>query len=102
MAIQNRTLTTSYSAVYTSVGDTATTVIYLCNTSSSTVTFNLCVVPDGGSPGASNLVYADQLLAAKDTYIIDLEKLILEDGDSIQAKDDTGSVTTVTVSYVSI
>jgi len=102
MAIQNTTLTTSYSSVYTSTGDSATTVIYFCNTSSSPVTFDLCVVPDGGSPGSANQVYNQVEIAANDTYIIDMEKLILEDGDSLQAKDDTGSVTTVTVSYVSI
>lgn len=102
MAIQNTTLTTSYSSVYTSTGDSATTVIYLCNTSSGIVKFDLCVVPDGGSPSASNQVYAEVQIAAKDTYIIDMEKLILADGDSLQAKDDTGSVTAVTVSYVGI
>lgn len=102
MAIQNTTLTTSYSSVYTSTGDSATTVIYFCNTSSSPVKFDLCVVPSGGSPSASNQIYSEVEVAAKDTYIIDIEKLILEDGDSLRAKDDTGSVTTVTVSYVSI
>ena len=102
MAIQNTTLTTSYSSVYTSTGDSATTVIYFCNTSSSPVKFDLCVVPSGDSPSASNQIYSEVEVAAKDTYIIELEKLILEDGDSLRAKDDTGSVTTVTVSYVSI
>ena len=109
MAIQNTTLTTSYSSVYTSTGDSATTVIYICNTSapaslplSNTIKFDLCVVPSGGTPGASNQIYTQVEVAAQDTYIIELEKLILEDGDSLQAKDDTGSVTTVTVSYVSI
>ena len=50
----------------------------------------------------NNQVYAEVSIAAKDTYIIDMEKLILENGDSLRAKDDTGAVTTVTVSYVSI
>ena len=102
MAIQNTILTTSYSSVYTSTGDSATTVIYLCNTSSSPVKVDMCAVPSGGSAGAGNQIYKELEILANDTYIIDVEKLILEDGDSLQAKDDTGSVTTVTVSYVGI
>ena len=102
MALAQATLTTSYVTQYTSSGDSAITTIHICNTSGSSIAFDLCIVPSGGSASDSTIAYKTVTVAATDTYIIDTEKLVLGNGDFIAAKDDTGSVTVMTISYVSI
>ena len=102
MALAQATLTTGYVTQYTSSGDSAVTTIHICNTSGSAIIFDLCIVPSGGSASDSTIAYKTVSVAATDTYIIDTEKLVLGNGDFIAAKDDTGSVTVMTISYVSI
>jgi hypothetical protein len=102
MALAQATLTTGYVTQYTSSGDSAVTTIHVCNTSGGAISFDLCVVPSGGSASDSTIVYKTVNVNATDTYIIDTEKLVLGNGDFIAAKDDTGSVTVMTISYVSI
>jgi len=102
MALAQATLTTGYVTQYTSSGDSAITTIHICNTSGGAISFDLCVVPSGGSASDSTIVYKTVNVNATDTYIIDTEKLVLGNGDFIAAKDDTGSVTVMTISYVSI
>jgi hypothetical protein len=47
-------------------------------------------------------IYKDVQLAANDTYVVDMEKLVLANGEKIQANASTGSVVTATISYVGI
>lgn len=102
MAIQNSVIGTTPSAFYTSIGDTAVTCVYLCNTSSATVTFSLYAVPLGGAAVASTKIYDSVVLTSKDTYVIDMEKLVLSDGDSLRAEADQSNAITITVSAVAI
>lgn len=102
MAIQNIILTTLPSAVFTSVGDTAITCAYFCNTSNSPVTISVYAVASGDSAVAGNRIYDSVLLTAKDTYVIDMEKLILSDGDKLMAEATQNNAITVTISSVSI
>ena len=102
MAISQATLTTGFTTLYTSSGDSAVTTIHICNTSAGAISFDLCVVPSGGSASDSTILYKTVNVNATDTYIIDTEKMVLGNGDFIAAKDDTGSVTVVTISTVSI
>ena len=85
MAIQSVTLGNGYSTVYTSNGNNAITVMYLCNTSQDTVTFNLYAVPNGSVPDTNNIFYYAVPIAPTDTYVIDMEKLILGDQDQVVA-----------------
>jgi hypothetical protein len=102
MALTQATLTTGYVTQYTSSGESVVTTIHICNTSASAIVFDLCVVPNGGTASDSTIAYKTVSVAATDTYIIDTEKLVLSNGDFIAAKDDTGSVTVMTISYVGI
>ena len=102
MAIQNSTIGTTPAAFYTSAGDTAVTCIYFCNTSSNPVTFSVYAVPSGALAIASTRIYSTVTLTANDTYVVDMEKLILSSGDSLQAEADQEDVITVTVSSVGI
>ena len=44
----------------------------------------------------------DLSIAAADTYVMDTEKLILSNNDTIQASASTGSVIQATVSYIGV
>ena len=85
MAIQSTTLTGTPAAVYTSVGTNAVVVAYFCNTGLDPVQFTLYAVPAGGTADISNAIYYNVNLTDGDTYVIDTEKIILDDADSLWA-----------------
>lgn len=102
MALSQATLTGSASTIYTSTGNTAVTTIYLCNYSGTDRTATIYLVQSGGSAGNTNIVYQAIPIAAGDTYIIDTERLVLANGDTIQALASATSSITMTVSYVGV
>lgn len=102
MALSRSTLTASASAVYTSSGNNAVTTMYLCNYSVTDRTVSIYLVPSAGSAGDSNIIYKDVSIAAGDTYIIDTERLVLANGDMVQALASATSSVTMTVSYVGV
>lgn len=102
MALSQLTLTTSASAVFTSSGNSAVTTMYLCNYSGADVTVTVHLVPSGGSAADSNIIYKTVPIAASDTYIIDTERLVLANGDSVQAFASAGTSVTMTVSHVGV
>ena len=102
MAISNTVRTTSPAAFYTSTGSTVVTLLYFCNTSGSTRTINLYVVPNGSSPGTSTQVYSNYSINASDTLVIDSEKIILSNGDSLYANASAAASITTTVGYISV
>ncbi len=82
-------------------GDAITTM-YFCNRDASTTTFNLYVVPAGFEANANNIVYSNKTITAGDTYIIDWEKLVLNNGDSIRANANIGNAIVATVSTIGL
>ena len=88
MALTSTVLTTSANSVYTSSANSAITTMYVCNTGNIAVQFDLHAVPAGASADITNVIYYQVPLAARDTYVIDSEKLVLGPGDAIH-----GSVT---------
>ena len=86
MALTSTVLTTSTASVFTSNGENAVTAIYLCNTGDTPVQFNMHAVPNGTMANNTNLIYYQVPLAGKDTYVIDSEKLILQNLDTLQAR----------------
>lgn len=102
MALAQAQLTTSTAAVYTSTGNSATTVIFFCNTSASAVTVDCYAVPNAGSAADTTQLIKAVNINAADTYILNLEKIVLANGDSIHAKASAGTAVTATVSYVGI
>lgn len=102
MALAQAQLGTTVTTIYTSSGDSATTVIFFCNTSATAETIDVYAVPSGGTAGVTNQIIDTLTINSGDTYIMNIEKLVLSNGDSIEASATTGSVVTSTVSYVSI
>ena len=97
MALTSTQLTDFFTSIYTSTDDSATTVIYLCNTSSNAVFVTVCLVPRSTvADDQLNAIYYNIPISSNDTYIIDTEKIILEHGDSIQARINSGYVLGIT------
>lgn len=100
MALTSTSLTsTSATAVYTSTGNTACTVVYICNTSVSTVTVTVNV---GATATTANTIYKTLSINASDTYVIDSERLMFENGQSIWVTASSANAVVTTVSYLEI
>lgn len=102
MALTSNTLTIAPQAVYTSVGSNAIVVAYFCNTSLNPVTFSLHAVPMGGTAGPSNVIYKNVNITAEDTYVMDTEKIIFDEGDSLWATASVDGVVVVTICNVEV
>jgi hypothetical protein len=85
MAITSTLLNDTNASIFTSDGSNAVTTMYFCNTGLQVAYVTMHVVPKNFSPGPTNIVYYQVPIAVKDTYVVDTEKLILEDGDKIFA-----------------
>ena len=84
MAITNFQVGTGLgSAAYTASAESAVTVIYITNKSSSDGTVDVYIVPNGGTVSQNFKIYNSLTIKAQDTYIIDTEKTILSNGDKI-------------------
>ncbi len=96
-------VTTTAASVYTSVGNTVVTFLSFSNYSSSNVTANIYVVPNGSSVGNLTSVVTLLNIPANDTYqlYVGNEKLILSNGDSIQANASANSSVATVTSYTS-
>ena len=101
MAISNTTLTTITSNVYVSSGNTVVSVMYFCNTNGTAASFNLYAVPSGTSTIDSNVqIYANVLIQSHDTFVVDMEKLVFANGDTLRANASANLSITNTISYV--
>ena len=86
----------------TSAGGQAVTTMYFCNTNTNPITFTMHVVPTGFVANANNIVYKNKVIAAGDTYIVDWEKLVLGQGDTIRANANVGGSIVATVSTIGV
>lgn len=103
MTINVANVTTAGNIIYPSIGNTAITYLALCNYNGSNVSANVYVVPNGQTIANSNMLISNLNIQANDTYFLYIaaEKIILSNGDSIQAVVSANTVTS-TVSYTSI
>jgi hypothetical protein len=86
----------------TSTNGVAVTTMYFCNRTASTTAFNIYVVPAGFIANSNNTVYFNKTLAAGDTYVVDWEKLVLENGASIRGNANVGNAIVATVSVIGV
>jgi hypothetical protein len=105
MAILNtRLFSSNPTTVFQAAGQQAITVVYICNTSSTDATVNVYVVnnDDSTSSGDENMILSELSVTANDTYIMSLEKLILDNLDTIVMEANIPDVVTVTVSSIAV
>ena len=104
MSVISSSLTLGQSNIYVSTGNSVVSTMYFCNSGSSAANLNVWVVGAGsvagGTSSTANLVYREIQLAVADTYVVDMEKLVLSGGDYIRA--NAGATVSATVSYVGI
>jgi hypothetical protein len=104
MPIQSTVLTTTAANIFastTTTGDVIS-VMYFCNRSAAPTTIDLHIVPAGASANVNNIAYSNKTIASNDTYIVDLEKILLSKGDTLQARANTGNAVVVTVSSLGV
>jgi len=104
MTIQVGNVTTSAASIYTSSGNSAVTFLSLCNYSASNITANVYVVPSASSAANSNIIVKSLTITVGDTYQLysHSEKLLLSNGDSIQANASADNSITSVTSYTAI
>jgi hypothetical protein len=93
---------TSATTVYTSSGTTAITCMFFMNDNASARTLSLHVVQSGGSVSSTNQIVKNISIDPADSYVINLEKLVLSNGDTVQCLASVGSSIFPTVSSVTI
>lgn len=100
MAIQSTYLTsTSITQVFSATAQTAITTAIFCNVNTVTdVTINVFAVPSGGAALPQTQIMKEVPLTGGDTFVLDTERLVLEQNDSIWAQASTSNCVTVTVS----
>tara|TARA_Y100000816_G_C25924703_1_gene482224 strand:+ start:426 stop:740 length:315 start_codon:yes stop_codon:yes gene_type:complete len=96
----NNTMTT----IYTSTNNTALTSITFTNTHSATVSIDIHIVPNGSTASNTNLIVKTLDIDTTDTYFLysGSEKLLLSNGDTIQAIANTASSINSVISHVSV
>jgi hypothetical protein len=104
MSIQSTALGTTVGNIFVATGTqgNVVSVAYFCNRNGSATAFNLYLVPSGQTAGANNIVYSNKTVTSNDTYILELEKIILSNGDMLQASANTANVIVATVSTLGI
>ena len=102
MSITQNTVGTSATTLYTSSGTSATSVVYFMNDHSADATIQLHIVKNAGTASTSNKIVKNLIITAADTYVMDLEKLLLDNGDMIQASSDVDAVVHATVVHIEI
>lgn len=94
MALNNSYITDAISTIYTSVGMNVIVSGFFCNLHTAPVTVTVYLVPSGQTVDAKNIVYNEIVIAPGDTYIIDTEKIILDNGEFLAAvASETDKVT---------
>ena len=97
-------------------GANTDTDLYVCSGSACVVNVSACndhasnadpieiyVVPNGGSVSANHLVYSQLTIKARDTYILDTEKMILETGAKVYiAAPDSAAQFNATISTIGL
>ena len=104
MAIVTTQIQSTNTTIYTSVGETALTLISLCNHDVAQHTVSLNIVPNGSIPGLDNVFISGIDIVSTDTFIVYQggEKIILANGDYVSVVGDSNSVVTAIVSYLAI
>ena len=110
MAITNYQVGTTVSTgAYASSGANAVTAMYITNKSSADGNVDIYVVPSAdvasfeSSSSENYKIYNNLLIPAEDTYVIDSEKLILENGDKIYiAAPDSSAQFNATISTIGL
>lgn len=114
MAITNQFIDAALTTVYTSSGENAITTMIFCNyqdadnipgddTLTEADTFlSVYVVPSGDSALDSNKILHNLKIPGGETFIMDTEKFVLENGDRIICETTSPATVSVTISSIAV
>ncbi len=107
MALSNTELQSGLpQTLVTAIGNIAVTTVYLCNKSTVQVTANIFLVPNNSTTYGQNIIYSNLTIAPNDTYIMEQERLLLGNGDTLAGNigpdSSFSNLVVATVSYTSI
>jgi hypothetical protein len=104
MPITTSNVSTTTSSAYTSVGNTVITWLSLTNYGVSNVVANVHVVPSGGTANSINKILASIQINTLDTYQLysGAEKLLLNNGDTVQIDASGNSAIGAVTSYTTL
>jgi|11_taG_2_1085331.scaffolds.fasta_scaffold30522_2 hypothetical protein len=102
MAITQAAVGTSSTVIYTSSGESATSAVFLMNNNAAARTVQIHVVPSGGSASVNTQIIKDLSIDGADTYVLNAEKLVLDNGDTIQVTSSDASSIYATTIHVSL
>jgi hypothetical protein len=104
MSTTSALLTINAANVYVSTGNTAVIWVSINNYAGLPTTANVYVVPSGGAANVQNQVLTQLEIQPTDMYQVYAggEKLILSDGEAIQASANANGRLNVVVSYTEI
>ena len=102
MAISQATVGATATTVYTSTNTTAITCMFFMNDNASARTLDVHVVKSGDSAVTANKIVKAITVDPADTYVINIEKLVLDNGDTIQCVASVDSSIEATISSVAI
>jgi hypothetical protein len=100
--ITTANVTTTVSNIYTSSGNTVMSVAYFCNYSTSPAQITVHLVPSGGSANVLNRIYSNVSITAGDTLVVETEKIIFGNNDTLQANASANNAINATVSYTGV
>lgn len=102
MSVQNTALSTSAQSIYTSTGNTVISTMHIPNYTGSPITCNVWVVPNGGIPSYTNIIYGNVTITAYNTLVVDREKFVLANGDALYANVSVNSSASSTITYAGL
>lgn len=104
MITNSKISNTSTTQVFLATGQQAITTMLFCNVATTTTAYlDVFVVPFGQNPGgtAPNQIMSKVMLPPTETFVLDTERLILEDNDAIYAQTSAPNTIVCTVSSLS-
>ena len=95
--------TTNNTQAFLSDGENGVTTLMICNHHASTnAVVNVWVVPQGQVSGNANQILKNLTIVASDTFVMDMEKLVLSDGDTIMVQADIANVVNTVISSMAV
>jgi hypothetical protein len=94
---------TNHTDIFVSDGENGITTLMICNhTASTDAVVDAWVVPNGSARSNANQILKSLTIVASDTFVMDMEKLILGDGDKIILKSNGADVVNSVISSMAV
>lgn len=102
MTIDNKQLNATETTIVTVPAGKRYAVIMVgfCNVTASDVTITVYIKKSGSIAGDSTTMLKDVVIPAKDTFMFNTEKLLLDEGDSVSALCSVANAVSVLPSFV--